>query len=82
MEDDTDNPRQSSNSAAIAAVMLLPLFYALSIGPAALYLRLHHGSQALEEAVVKFYRPILWLYGHTSLKQPIESYLDWWRSWA
>lgn len=51
MNDDSGNPRQTSNSSTIAlVVLLLPLLYA----------------------------PIFWLYEHTSLKQPLDSYMAWW----
>lgn len=83
MSEEKVSSREGSNSTAtVVIVVALPLLYALSIGPAALYMTLHHGSQALEGAAVKFFQPILWLHDHTALKQPIEAYMDWWRSLA
>lgn len=79
MNDDTDHSRQTSNSSAITVVVLaLPLLYALSLGPAALAFRKYSALKPMENAALAFYAPMFWLHENTSLKQPIESYVEWW----
>ena len=58
-------------------VLLLPIVYALSVGPAfAIALRL----QLREEPLVLAYAPVIWLHRNTPLKKPIEMYVEWWIS--
>lgn len=79
MDDDTDNSRQSSNSTAIAAVMVaLPLLYAFGIGPTVFMFSKYPALQPMEDAATAFYAPVFWLDEHTALNKPIEIYLGWW----
>ncbi len=53
----------------------LPMLYLLSIGPVFLISeKTHYFPSFLQN----FYSPIVWLHGHTFLKQPIEIYLGLW----
>ncbi|WP_395739689.1 hypothetical protein [Prosthecobacter sp.] len=83
MNDEPDNSRPSSSSSAILAlVVALPLLYVLSIGPAAYLMSKFRAGQGVEDAASAVYAPILWLHEHTPMKQPIESYIDWWERLA
>lgn len=62
----------------MAVMVLLPLIYAFSIGPAVFMFNKYSALQPMGDAAADFYAPVLWLNEHTSLKQPIESYLEWW----
>lgn len=79
MNDDADSARQGSNSTAIGALMtLLLLLYAFSIGPVAFMFNKYPALQPMQDPAAAFYAPVFWLDEHTSLKQPIDSYLEWW----
>lgn len=83
MNDDADNSRQSSNSSAIAAVVvLLPLLYAFSVGPAIYCMEKFHATASVKAPLRTFYAPLVLLHDHTFLKQPLESYERWWHRLA
>ncbi len=78
-DDETDRSRQSSNASGIVAMLVaLPLLYTLSIGPFAFILNKYPSLAPMEKYAGAFYAPVLWLHDHTSLKQPIASYTQWW----
>ncbi|MDB6005506.1 MAG: hypothetical protein JWR15_2493 [Prosthecobacter sp.] len=79
MDPMSDDTSRSSNSMAIAAVMIaLPLFYGFSIGPAIYFTEIYHPSSSVEKPLKVFYAPVLLLHEHTFLKQPIERYEQYW----
>lgn len=83
MNDGADNSRSSpSSSAIVAVVVLLPLIYALSFGPAAFVFNKYSALKPMENAALAFYAPLFWLHENTSLKQPLQSYLEWWERLA
>ena len=80
MSDDTS---RNSNSTAIMVLMIvLPLLYGFSIGPAIYFTEKFHPSASIEKPLKAFYAPVLWLHEHTFLKQPLESYERFWMKMA
>lgn len=63
-----------------ALVVGLPLFYFLSLGPVFAVMNKTRGfdGKISWHAVETVYAPIIWLYENTSLKHPIEMYLQLW----
>jgi len=81
--DDGDSSRQNSSSSAIGALLVaLPLLYAFSMGPVAFLVEKYHVMSSMGAPVRTFYMPMIWLHEHTSLKQPLESYVKWWENLA
>ncbi len=68
---------RKSNSAAIAAIvlLLLPLLYVLSLGPAVM---IYVGSGVGGDFLDVFYYPLEWLRDNTPLEKPLEWYVDLW----
>ncbi len=72
-------PNKGSSTAAWAAVLvMLPLVYMLSMGPVGYVVQRFSVPATMHGPALKFYGPVIWLHDHTSLKGPIESYLEWW----
>ncbi len=59
-------------------VMGLPLFYVLSIGPAALMMSKTHPSGTTMQVITTFYEPLDWAHEKTFLKEPLEIYVKFW----
>lgn len=72
-----DEKTRSTSSWGVGAVVILPLVYVLSIGPVAAFVEHYHVSY-LRGSLEKFYAPVRWLYDHTPLKRPLESYVRLW----
>jgi hypothetical protein len=67
-------PKKSGTGAVIAAALvLLPMFYVLSIGPVAF---IADKLKVEVSAVRPFYAPVIWLHDHTFLRRPLEWYLE------
>jgi hypothetical protein len=72
MADETQEPRRHG---VWVALLLVPILYTLSIGPA------HYFIRRTDKGVrpyVRAYTPVIWLHDHTSLEKPLERYLQWW----
>ncbi|MDX1680957.1 MAG: hypothetical protein R3242_09530 [Akkermansiaceae bacterium] len=63
----------------IGGVVLAFGIYVLSIGPVAMMASRHDWP---EKPLVIFYAPVLWLYKHTPLDDPLDNYIDWWLSFS
>ncbi len=60
----------------IALVLLLPVFYVLSIGPVGAYTK--NKPPSTLNAARKFYAPVIWLHDNTPLEKPIRAYVELW----
>ncbi len=73
-----DNVETNSRSRTFAwigtLVILLPLLYVLSIGPAAVIA----SKTRYAGNIRQFYLPVIWLHEHTVLKRPLEIYVGFW----
>ncbi len=72
-------PEQESRHGSflcLALVVLLPVFYVLSIGPVGVYIK--NKPASTRDAARKFYAPVIWLDEHTPLAKPIEAYASLW----
>lgn len=74
--DQVANARGSSGW-LIIFVIVVPLLYVLSIGPVAAVLSRTKSPQRLQ-ILEKIYAPVIWLHGHTILKEPLEAYVELW----
>ena len=63
-----------SHGGIVVALLLLPVFYVLSIGPV---ISLSH-SHVRHSTLRLIYYPVLWLHDHTVLKKPLEDYGKLW----
>jgi hypothetical protein len=61
------------------AVVVLPLIYLLSVGPAVVVVV---KAPRLRDPVRAVYAPMIWLHDHTSLKKTMDSYLGFWEQTA
>ena len=59
----------------VGAIILAPLLYVLSVGPAVWVAR---SNPALVPLVRAAYAPVTWLHDHTPLKRPLEEYVQRW----
>ena len=73
-----DGERHRSGSFTLGLVLLIPVLYVLSVGPAAV-IAVRADSHAVYKAIEVFYAPLIWLHDHTFLKHPLEKYTDFWR---
>ena len=62
--------------AMVLAVVLSPVFYALSFGPAA---RMAPPTASAWRFMKSFYHPVFWLHDNTSLARPLEWYVGKWQ---
>ena len=75
-EQQLNDQRGSSFGLIVAlAVLLLPVLYVLSIGPVAMIVEKMGIDRDPFQA---FYAPVVWLYDHTFLEQPLEWYVSLW----
>ena len=70
--------RQSAAVVAIAIVILLPILYVLSIGPAVMFMDMTGTEQELWPVFTAVYYPVIWLYANTWLEEPLEAYIRFW----
>jgi len=72
--------RRSRSGAALALVMviLLPMLYVLSIGPAAMLVQMTGTEQELAPVLQVFYFPVIWLHENTPLREPLDAYVELW----
>jgi len=70
--------RRSRGGLAVAPVivLLLPMIYVLSIGPAVCLREATGRNRRLEEAAGAFYSPVIFLHQTTPLREPIEAYVE------
>ena len=62
----------------ILLVLAIPVLYVLSIGPAVPLLEATSNDRVAEAVFETVYSPVIWLHGHTFLKQPLETYAALW----
>jgi len=76
-------PRRVRGSAALvlSLVVLVPILYVLSVGPAVMLVELTGTEDELGPALNVVYYPVVWLYENTLLEEPIEAYVALWRDW-
>jgi hypothetical protein len=72
-----DEMRQGGLTAWVIVLLLLlpPLLYTLSIGPA---VRIIDETGRGEETAKILYAPVIWMHKKTPLKRSIEWYVGWW----
>ena len=70
--------RRSGAAVAIALVILLPILYVLSIGPAVMFVGITGTEQQLGPVLEVVYYPVLWLHDNTWLRGPLETYIELW----
>ena len=76
---DSDKRRSRSGPALVLViVLLLPVLYVLSIGPAALVIQATGQNDELIAVVEVVYYPVMWLQEHTPLADPIGWYVELW----
>lgn len=64
----------------IAGLVLLPLLYVLSIGPAAWLLDHGYMSEPVEEALTVFYTPLVLVYdSNQTFEVALDAYLSLWQ---
>ncbi|MEZ5384746.1 MAG: hypothetical protein R3F13_04450 [Prosthecobacter sp.] len=77
-----EDSRPDSSSAVWGLLVVLPLAYLLSIGPAVYFMKKLHASSAVSDTMGVVYAPVLWLYDNTSLHKPLDRYANWWEELA
>lgn len=82
MSEEFGNKADRNTAGLMALLIALPLVYALSVGPMAYLLDKFHAPMTWRVYVVAFYQPVIWLHDNTSLKKPIEDYINWWSDLA
>lgn len=85
MSEDRDiEERQKGRGCAIAVLVLLPVLYVLSAGPAELIAR--QASPTVQTAMGVLYSPVAWIisltYGTVVFDSLIVPYFEWWLSWS
>ena len=63
--------------AVLLVVVLLPVLYVLSLGPAVLLVDTTNSDELMAAFVVVYY-PLLWLHANTWLRKPLDAYVDLW----
>lgn len=58
-------------------LVLVPLFYVLSIGPVAAVVSRRKSPQGMQ-LLENIYAPVIWLHDHTMLEKPLEAYVEMW----
>ena len=66
---------KSSHAGYVAVLVILPVLYVLSVGPAALIAKRNGGTGA---GFRRFYQPVIWLHDHTFFQKPLEVYVELW----
>ena len=64
-----ESARKPNHGGIVAALLLLPVLYVLSIGPVA---RMGIKYGVWNSTQQRIYFPVLWLHDHTILKKPLE----------
>ena len=59
---------------AMAAV----LFYVSGFGPAMILIAKDSGGVPVRQAAAMLYAPVLWVFEHTPLQEPMRAYVVWW----
>ena len=76
---DPDKRRSRSGPALVLViVLLLPVLYVLSIGPATVVIVATGENDELIAVARTVYYPVIWLHDHTPLADPIEWYVELW----
>jgi hypothetical protein len=76
---DQEPKKKSENwgCAIIVFLVMFPMLYVLSIGPAAMIVN-KYPKVISSKTAETFYFPVIWLHKHTILKEPIEVYVRLW----
>ena len=78
MSDDRANRSESSWAFWLADTSAVLVLYVLGIGPVA-WLALHTGVEAeIAPVAMVIYAPVVWLYNHTFLQEPLDWYIHLW----
>ncbi len=81
MEEDLEKPKKSHTTLTAVLVLLLPVLYVLSVGPATkLFLRSPSlRSPAVSEIYKRFYAPLKWVVDKIpSTQEPMSNYVNYW----
>lgn len=82
MSEDFRHKPDRNAAGLVALLFVLPLVYALSVGPMAYLMDKFHAPMTWRPYVVAFYQPLIWLRDNTSLKAPLDAYVRWWSDLA
>ena len=81
-QEESNEPQGSRSRLGLVAALAvgLPLLYLLSTGPVLSIMDKTNGfgGKVSWSTVLAFYRPVGWLYDHTSMRRPIELYMQLW----
>lgn len=75
---DSASPHKRTGAAiAVLVLVLLPILYVLSLGPAVLLADMTESRELVRVLEVVYY-PLEWLHANTPLREPLEAYVDLW----
>ena len=78
----SESKRSRSGAAvALAMVILLPILYVLSVGPAVMLVETTGTENELGPILEVFYFPVVWLHENTPLRGPLDAYVKLWEGW-
>lgn len=60
------------------SIVAVPVLYILSYGPVVYLINRGTIPHPLPKVLVGFYKPWVWLYHDTSLRNPLGTYIYWW----
>ena len=70
-----ESTRKPNHGGIVAALLLLLVFYVLSIGPA---MKMSIKYRLRFSTLRQIYFPVFWIHNHTALEKPLEQYFDLW----
>ena len=71
----SEERKRKGGTGILIAVVLIPLLYVLSIGPAVM---LVNKTKISSKPFEVFYAPVIWVAENTSLEKPLNRYAEWW----
>ncbi len=75
-----EDPGKSRHGGLIVWVLLVPVLYALSTGPAVMWEKRYHRGGYNSRALELIYGPIIFLVeAHTPVSKPLKEYWSFWR---
>ncbi len=82
MEEDPEKPKKSNTTLMVVLLVMLPVLYVLSIGPATKFVILKSSADNSEIVLnSSFYAPLLWLiYEAPWLRKPLSNYVNYWQN--
>jgi hypothetical protein len=75
--DSPSGHKRTGAAIAVLIVVLLPILYVLSVGPAVMLADMTESGELVAVLEV-VYCPLEWLHENTPLREPLEAYVDLW----